>query len=143
MNMHSQSAVNLTAPPITVSTLDLQRIERLLDRPEYRDGYDELRDELNRANLVDPVDVPPDLVTMNSSVLFCDESTHEEYGLTLVYPSRNNSRGGVSILAPVGSALLGLSVGQAISWQIPGRRQLCLRVLRIISQPEANGEYHL
>lgn len=144
MNTGKQHIFKKAAPPITMSTLDLQRIERLLDTPECRDAdFDALREELNRADLVDPVDVPPGLVTMNSSVLFCDESTHEEYGLTLVYPSAKNSRGGVSILAPVGSALIGLSVGQAISWQVPGRRELRLRVLKIISQPEANGQYHL
>ncbi len=131
-------------PPITVSSLDLERIEELLDSAAYKKlpGIDALRTELNRANVVDPQDVPPGLVTMNSTVLFRDESTNAEYDLTLVYPSPENPPNAVSILAPVGSALLGLSVGQSISWQVPGGRELRLCILEVIDQPEASGQYH-
>lgn len=131
-------------PPITVSRLDLERIEALLESASYKNvpGIDSLQIELNRANVVEPHEVPRGLVTMNSQVLFRDEELKAEYGLTLVYPGANNPPGAVSILAPVGSALLGLSVGQSISWQVPGGRELRLRVLDVTYQPEANGEYH-
>jgi regulator of nucleoside diphosphate kinase len=79
---------------------------------------------------------------MNSTVLCRDELTMSEYELTLVYPDAVNQSDRVSILAPVGSALLGLSVGQKISWQVPGGRILQLHVLEVRYQPEAQGEFH-
>lgn len=136
--------VKLEQPPITISSLDIERLEALLEHASYRHlpGVAALENELRRATVVDPADVPAGLVTMNSKVLFRDQVSNEEYGLTLVYPSANNAPGEVSILAPVGSALLGLSVGQSIEWQVPGGRQLQLQVLDVVYQPEANGELH-
>jgi regulator of nucleoside diphosphate kinase len=138
------TSMNKIQPPITVSSLDLQRIEALLESDSYKNlpGIAALEAELHRANIVEPNEVPPGLITMNSKVRFIDEATDGEYGLTLVYPNSNNPPGAVSILAPVGSALLGLSVGQSIAWQVPGGRELRLRVLEVIYQPEASGEYH-
>lgn len=129
-------------PPITVSTLDLDRIEQLLNAPAYKNlpGVSALQNELNRANLVEPADVPPTLVTMNSKVRFIDEITKNEFTLTLVYPGQNQVPDAVSIFAPVGSALLGLSVGQSITWQVPGGRDLSLSILEVTYQPEASGE---
>ena len=131
-------------PPIIVSTLDLERIEKLLELPQYRNlpGVEALKQELERANIVEPDEIPPGVVTMNSQVFFAKEDSDTEYGLTLVYPGADNPPDAVSIFAPVGSALLGLSVGQSISWEVPGGRQLCLRVLNVVYQPEASGEYH-
>lgn len=129
-------------PPITVSTLDLERIEQLLETPAFKHlpGVSALQNELNRANLVEPEDVPPTLVTMNSKVRFIDEITKNEFTLTLVYPGQNQVPDAVSIFAPVGSALLGLSVGQSITWQVPGGRDLSLSILEVTYQPEASGD---
>lgn len=131
-------------PAITVSSLDLQRIEHVLRAQSVRHlpGIDALQDELDRANVVEPVDMPPGIVTMNSTVRFCDDATGNRHELTLVYPDGAGAPGTVSILAPTGSALLGLSVGQSIDWQVPGGRKLQLRVLEVVRQPEAEGEYH-
>jgi regulator of nucleoside diphosphate kinase len=131
-------------PPITVTTLDLERIEELLDSEASKrlPGIDALKHELERANVIEPHEVPPGLVTMNSTVLCRDELTMSEYELTLVYPHAVNQSDRVSILAPVGSALLGLSVGQKISWQVPGGRILQLHMLEVRYQPEAQGEFH-
>lgn len=133
-----------TTPPITVSTLDLERIEELLESSAYKKlpGMEALQTELNRANVLDPQDVPPGLVTMNSTVVFRDEASDAEFELTLVYPGATQQPDAVSVLAPVGSALLGLSVGQSISWQVPGGRALRLRVLEVKNQPEASGQFH-
>lgn len=130
-------------PPITVTSQDLEKIDALLDSGSYRHvpGLDLLRIELNRANVIEPHEVPPGLVTMNSTVRFRDESTMSEYELTLVYPNTHDRPNPVSILAPVGSALLGMSVGQKISWQVPGGRTLQLHVLEVRYQPEA-GQRH-
>ena len=134
-------------PPITVSSLDLERIEELLGSPAYRNlpGMNALQEELNRARVVDPEEVPPELVTMNSTVVILDEESNTQSELTLVYPQSAQATQAVnpvSVLAPVGSALLGLSVGQSISWPGPNGRELHLRVLGVKNQPEASGQYH-
>ncbi|HJV73437.1 MAG TPA: nucleoside diphosphate kinase regulator [Noviherbaspirillum sp.] len=133
-----------TQPPVTVSTLDLERIEALLEAGPYKKlpGIEALQTELDRANVVEPQEIPAGLVTMNSTVVFIDEATSAQHQLTLVYPGADNPPDAVSVLAPVGSALLGLSVGQSISWQVPGGREVRLRVLDVINQPEASGQYH-
>lgn len=132
------------SPPITVSTLDLERIERCLNTEAARrmPGVDALQSELDRATVVDPHDMPADIVTMNSTVRFADDSSGKQYELTLVYPDGAGQPGTVSILAPIGSALLGLAVGQSIAWQVPGGRTTTLRVLELVRQPEAMGEFH-
>ncbi|SFC26726.1 nucleoside diphosphate kinase regulator [Collimonas sp. OK412] len=132
-------------PPLIISSFDLERIEQLLASSAYRNlpGVDALQNELGRATVVAPEDMPPGVITMNSAVRFIDEVSNTEYGMTLAYPSPSNPPDAVSILAPVGSALLGLSVGQSISWQGPGGRPLQLRILDVTYQPEANGEFHL
>jgi len=125
-------------PEITVSTADLDRLEGLLGElragaPEIADG---LRSELDRARIVEPDEVPKDVVTMNSTVRFVDEESGKEFERTLCYPGE--ATGGVdkvSILAPLGSALLGLSVGQRIDWPVPGGRTAHIRILEVLFQP--------
>ncbi|MFC7302086.1 nucleoside diphosphate kinase regulator [Cognatiluteimonas weifangensis] len=133
---------NNPAPPLIVSRLDCERIEALLEQA-HDAGLDRLREELARAELREPKDMPGDVITMNSTARFRDEASGEERELTLVYP--RDATGGsdrVSILAPVGSALLGLRVDQTIEWPVPGGRTIRLRVLEVRYQPEAAGEYH-
>lgn len=105
-------------------------------------GCGMLREELIRANVVESEEIGADIVTMNSTVRFVDEQSDKQYELTLVYPDQAGNPGTVSIFAPVGSALLGLSVGQTIEWQVPGGRQLRLRVDSVIDQPEAQRQFH-
>jgi regulator of nucleoside diphosphate kinase len=81
---------------------------------------------------------------MNSLVSFEDLETGERSQVTLVYPSATSgTEGRVSILAPIGSALLGLSVGDAIEWPVPGGRSRRLRVTAVHYQPEAEGQLDL
>lgn len=131
-------------PSITVSRLDIERIEALLERmpPAQAEGYAALLAELDRAEVVEPAQVPPNVVTMNSRVTFVDEADGEQLSLTLVYPNNAGAPGTVSILAPVGSALLGLAVGQQIEWPTPDGRSRTLKVLDIAYQPEAAGDLH-
>lgn len=125
-------------PPIIVTISDYERLEQLLAMPKYRNlpGADALRNELDRATIVESADIPPDVITMNSTVRFIDDTTKDQYEMTLVYPDATDGANKVSIMAPVGSALLGMSVGQSIPWQVPGRQKLQLRVLEILAQPE-------
>ncbi|MEO8809568.1 MAG: nucleoside diphosphate kinase regulator [Rhodanobacter sp.] len=129
---------------ITVSRIDLDRIEALLERlPAAEAGkLGPLRAELDRAEVVEPAAMPAHIVTMNSTVSFEDEDDGEQLTLTLVYPNAAGATGTVSILAPVGSALLGLSRGQQIDWPMPDGRKRRLKVLEIAYQPEAAGHLH-
>ncbi len=132
-----------TAPDLLVSRLDCERIEELLEQPlAQASNAAALRDELARAQIVEPQAMPADVITMNSTARFRDESGAERE-MTLVYPrDAHGETDRVSILAPVGTALLGLRVGQSIDWPVPGGRQARLQVLAIRYQPEAAGEYH-
>ncbi|GIK87623.1 MAG: hypothetical protein BroJett026_31040 [Betaproteobacteria bacterium] len=77
---------------------------------------------------------------MNSTVLFEDETTGKRREVTIVFPQDSNAAAKrVSVLAPVGTALLGLAVGQSILWPFPDGTSHCLRVLRIVYQPEADS----
>ncbi len=132
-----------TLPPITVSTLDLARLEALLDSPSVRQlpAARALGEELVRANVVAPAEMRADVVSMDSIVTCLDENSGESHMLTLVYPQDADAdKGRVSVLAPVGSALLGLSVGQHIDWPMAGGRNLRLKVTGIHYQPEAAGD---
>ncbi|MCG3200967.1 MAG: Regulator of nucleoside diphosphate kinase [Gammaproteobacteria bacterium] len=134
-----------TKPKVVISALDAERLEKLiqsLPRNAFP-GRDDLEAELVRAEIVEPIDVPPTVVTMNSTVRFEVVSSSEEFCLTLVYPKDVDASGGrISILAPVGSALLGLSQGDEIEWPKPGGGTLRVRIKEVTYQPERSGEYH-
>lgn len=132
-------------PPITLSSLDLDRIEALLAAipASALAGKAELQAELDRADVVPPEQVPPTVVTMNSTVRFSIAETGKEFCLTLVYPrDMDGSADRISIFAPVGSALLGLSVGDELAWPGPGGKAMTVRVTEVIFQPERAGEMH-
>lgn len=134
-----------TKPHIILSSRDLERLESLLDSvPEDAfPGRAALLAELDRAEVVEPEQIPPTVVTMNSTVRFAVEPSGEEFCLTLVYPrDMDGSPGRVSILAPVGSALLGLAPGDQIEWPGPGGKVIRVRLVDVVYQPESAGEYH-
>jgi regulator of nucleoside diphosphate kinase len=94
--------------PITISTLDAARLEKMLASVGGRQipNKDDLQAELDRAHIVEPEEMPHDVVTMNSTVTFQMESSSKEFSLTLVYPNDiDDGTGKISVLAPVGSAL--------------------------------------
>jgi regulator of nucleoside diphosphate kinase len=135
----------MAKPDIIVSSLDAERLETLLDSlpDDAFPGKRALEAELARALIVAPREVPPTVVTMNSTVRFQVEGTAEAFSLTLVYPRDADGSGGkISVLAPVGSALLGLSIGDEIEWPKPGGGVLRVRLREISYQPERMGEFH-
>lgn len=132
-------------PPVIMSSLDVARLERLLETQDLAGSpaATALLAEIDRADIREPTEMPADVVTMNSR-LTChvreDNSVHE---LTLVYPDQADlTAGRISIMAPVGMALLGLRVGQTIEWPGPEGTPLTLQVARLGYQPEAAGELH-
>lgn len=125
-----------TAPAIVVTQADLTRLERLLDSlDDYGPAAEALEQELSRARVVTTAEMPASVVTMNSRVHCRDEVTGKDYHLTLVYPQDAGRDGTVSVLAPVGTALLGLTSGQHIDWPGPGGKLLRLTVLAVEAQP--------
>lgn len=129
-------------PRIVVTSTDMERLRTLIDTTAG-DKADALDAELLRAEVVEPTQVPPDVVTMNSRVVYRDEDTGETREVTLAYPKDASlEQGRVSVLAPVGAALLGLSVGQEIGWQLPGGKNKRLRIISVTYQPQAAGHYH-
>jgi regulator of nucleoside diphosphate kinase len=98
-----------------------------------------LRSELERAEIVAPHEVPPDVITMNSRAQLLDLDTNERMEFTLVFPAQADiEEGKISILAPLGTAMLGYRVGDEFEWAVPyGYRRL--KVTGIEFQPEANG----
>ena len=132
-------------PPITLSSRDLARLEALIDSPalQRHPAAQALAAELARAHVVAPEQMPADVVTMNSRIDFIDETSGGRRSLTLVYPQdADAAHHRVSVLAPVGSALLGLRIGDAIDWPAPSGTTLRLRVAAIGYQPEAAGDFH-
>jgi len=103
-------------------------------------GYAEvssLREELARAEIVAPNDTPTEVITMNSRAEVLDLDSGERMKLAVVFPrDANIEQGKISILAPLGTALIGQRVGDEIEWPVPyGRRRL--KILAIVFQPEA------
>lgn len=131
----------MTQPSITITENDYDRIDALLAKTiEQTAGIAELQAELARADVVTSDQMPADVVTMNSTVHFENVDTGKRFELSLVYPHEiDGSPGRVSILAPAGSALLGLAAGNTINWQGPGGSPLTLRVLEVRNQPEARN----
>jgi len=103
---------------------------------------EELDEELDRAESMVPQEIPHDVITMNSRFRLRNTDTDEESEYTLVFPGdADSSKGKISILAPIGTAVLGYKVGDAIEWEVPaGRKQF--KVEEIMYQPEAAGDYH-
>ena len=132
-----------TPPSIILTRLDVQRLEKLIDEQgENAPGVEALQAELDRADqVVGHDEVPAGVVTMNSRVHCREEISGKDYHLKLVYPQDAGAEGTVSVLAPMGTALLGLQVGQHIDWPAPGNKTLKLTLLAVEYQPEAAGEY--
>ncbi len=129
---------------IYVTDRDRTRLERLLSVSKKTKNVTDLEEELDRAISIPSEKIPATVVTMNSKVRFKDEITGEESEVTLVYPQEANiDENKVSILAPVGSALLGLSVGESIEWTMPTGKKRKFGIIAVLFQPEAAGHFNL
>ena len=133
---------------IYITEYDMARLRELIaDMKRFayygRDDIKDLEAELDRGQLVAPQDVPHDVITMNSRACLLDLDTAEEMIYTLVFPKEAGiDQGKISILAPIGTAMLGYRVGDVFEWHVPdGIRRL--KVKTVLYQPEAAGDYHL
>lgn len=103
---------------------------------------EQLDEELDRAEIVQPEQIPPDVITMNSTFRLTDLAAGEKVVYTLVFPGKADSATGrISVLAPIGTAVLGYRVGDVVEWRVPaGSRKF--RVEKLLYQPEAALDYH-
>lgn len=104
-----------------------------------REHLQQLDDELDRARVVPASDIPADVVTMNSELALRDLDTGEEMVFRVVFPSEANAdQHRISVLAPLGTAVLGYRAGDAIEWVVPGRTRR-VRIESMLYQPEASA----
>lgn len=129
----------VTQPALLLSAEDHDRLIGIAHAILVRYPAEDARfllDELNRADIVAPEWIPDNVVTMNSFVEFVDRHTGATRRVQLVFPYQADiSRGRISVLSPVGAALIGLAEGQSITWRTSGRRDRGLTVLRVSRMP--------
>lgn len=124
----------MNADVILITEKDFTRIKHILSYQKTEE-FENLDQELDRANIISDVEIPPYLVTMNSKVTFLNVQEEKEMTVKLVYPSEANfSEGKVSVLASLGSALIGLQKGQEINWNFPGNKTRTLRILEVVNE---------
>lgn len=132
---------------ITMTDTDLQKLNGLLmalERDHSKDnGFAEsLKKEIQRARIVPPKKITGDVVTMNSRVRLKDLGTQENFVFQIVFPSEADlERGKISVLAPVGTALLGYRVGDVITWNVPGGIRK-FKIEEMLYQPETEGDFY-
>ena len=143
-NLMKHTSIEQALPDLVLSSLDLDRLDQLLSRlPATDPARVSLEQELERGTVVEPEAMPANVVTMNSTVRIRLAKTGDESCLTLVYPKDLDASGEkVSVLAPVGSALLGLSEGDEIHWPMPSGEVQPIQVLQLLYQPERAGQLH-
>ncbi|MDD5483848.1 MAG: nucleoside diphosphate kinase regulator [Kiritimatiellae bacterium] len=129
---------------IYITQNDYDRLLVMLSEREKAENKDSpylqsLRQEIARAIIVPSDKIPRHVITMHSQVSLRDMDSREDMVYTLTFPDEADAAGNkISILAPIGTALIGYSVGDTIEWKVPtGLRRL--KVMKIIYQPEAAG----
>jgi regulator of nucleoside diphosphate kinase len=128
-----------TLQSILITQVDKARLQAVIDRArqeesESRPGLDDLQHELDRAEVIDPELIPEGLVAMNSTVRLRDLDSDETETYTLVFPQDSDIRQNrISVLAPVGTAIIGCQVGDVVTWSVP-RGKVQLRIEEVIPQ---------
>lgn len=126
---------------LLVSASDMDRLQRVVEQHNAganADLADMLALELENAVVTRDEELPTDVVSMNSTVIFEDADTHNLREVTLCYPNEARGEGRISVLAPIGAALIGLSVGDKIDWPVPSGT----RHLRIVAVPHQGRVHH-
>lgn len=134
----------MKTPSIQITQKDYNKLRSLLhdhtSRSENKECYEALDQELNRAKIKSPEDIPSDVITLYSKVRLLDLSENEFLELTLVLPDKAHADDGfISVLAPLGTAILGYRKGDIFSWNTPGGQSM-FRVEDVLFQPEANHQ---
>ncbi len=135
---------NTTKRTIYITNADMTRLRALVAAEKNgRDHLDSLRKELDHAHVVEPAEIPADVITMNSQARLRDLESKEIMTFTLVFPENASiEHDRISVLAPIGTAMLGQREGEEFEWEVPAGRVL-LKVVKVLYQPEAAKHYHL
>ena len=133
----------MSRPAIIISEQDLHRLETMLEhQPKLTPTMQLLEEELARADVVAPQDMPANVVTMNAKVLLTIAPSTEASEITLVYPHDfKGEKGQVNVVAPIGAAILGLAEGQEIEWPQPDGQMMKVKIEKVVYQPEREGDY--
>mgnify|MGYP000953017024 CR=1 FL=1 len=138
----------MTSRNIHVTDYDMERLQKLIEGTQHwnqkdREYLAHLEEELERAVVVASNKMPPNVVTMNTQLQVRDLGSGQEMSVQLVFPSEADfEKGKISILAPIGTAIIGYREGDIVEWKVPaGTRRL--KIEKIVYQPEAAGDYHL
>nr|WP_319492584.1 nucleoside diphosphate kinase regulator [uncultured Desulfobacter sp.] len=133
---------------ILITEFDLNRLERLLDLCWRQNIFNEedletLQKKISNCLVMQPEFIPNNIITMNSTFTVENEATKEQKTYTLVFPEKADIRGNkISILAPIGIAILGHKVGESIEWIAPsGPKKMTFT--KIHYQPETSGQFNL
>lgn len=143
----NEQRLTSTPPALRITAQDMARLRAVVElhlEGSRAAAAEQLELELDRAVVVPQERVSPDVVTMRSRILFEDVETGRRREATLVYPEEADmEQSKVSVLAPVGLAVLGLRVGDLIEWPLPNERRARLRIVELLYQPELAGHFHL
>ena len=135
----------MAKPNIIISAQDLHRLETMLGHQQGKltETMKHLEDELARAEVVEPDQVPANVVSMNAKVLITLAPSMEATEITLVYPHDfRGEKGQVNVIAPIGAAILGLAEGQEIEWPQPDGHVMRVKIEKVLYQPERAGDYN-
>lgn len=128
-----------TPPPLVISESDHRALNALLDSARATDLHEDLQDEIDRARVAPDAKLPTGVVRMGSSVRYRTDDGHIR-DVILVWPKDADIEAGrVSILTPVGTALIGLRTGQSIAWTTRTGRRHTLTVLDVRQDAPADG----
>jgi regulator of nucleoside diphosphate kinase len=131
---------------ILITEANLKHLEDLIrytavSNEHQKDNLERLSEDLERATVVDAKAIPPDVVTINFMLQMRDLDSGEEMVFTVVSPPNADvSQGRISLLAPVGSAVLGYRTGDVVEWRVPARLKR-LKIEKVLYQPEAAGDF--
>jgi regulator of nucleoside diphosphate kinase len=125
----------------TLTQIDYVRLTRLLHLQPANAGAHAMRELLECSDLVPSSAVDPGVVTMYTQVLL-DDGTHPPSKLTVCYPEHAEPAAGfVSVFSPVGAGVLGLRVGEVARWRTPTGQEAAARIVAVLFQPEASGDF--
>jgi regulator of nucleoside diphosphate kinase len=127
----------MNTPEIVISTHDFDIISDLIDAMKSSPEIVKLSEELDRANVVERKDLPADVVSINSTVSFIIEATKKEFTYKLITPKASLEPTEISIMSPIGTAIIGLTVGQTIEWPMNGGKNVTVRITEVTPAPLA------
>lgn len=133
---------------IFVTDFDMKRFQWLFTNsskfdPMYQRHLRELEREMKNAVVVEPKDIPPDVITMHTKFTLRDLNTNGEFTYTLVFPfDADSEKMMLSILTPIGVAVIGYRIGDEAEFEVPGGKRK-IKIINILYQPEAEGHYYI